>query len=1337
MKKKILNLSYSIAIVVCIFFPNYCLSTTISDDRTLFSELFVTNIFNVDEDNNAVYEREDAFISFATTHGYTNLILNKFSKLPTVFSKTAVFTVAQDAALEARVGNFLHKAHTAGIQKIGAQTSPYSSVGVATLFFDNVNEFNKRMLALYDASYCFDIIYTELDWWYADPTANSDNNWKDYFYPGISRMYQVVKPASIAAGHELTVATYIGNLTTLTTHTAQGLADSLDTKTDWVFIDFYFNGNNIPNTNPVTFFSRDNSNGQRMLKFALNSDPTVIIPLFSAESSSNSGNNFFGDNLIYDNTYHYGGVWNGTLQQIKDQFQLEFQTKIDPYGNGSIYTMEQLTQTNVTTPNQYSGGAGWFKHGCMPDAKLYLSMPLDNLNVTSCPFTLRLDEIVDSAFHNYANYPKPNNVNKANGFNASITDYRWYKNGVLQTGLNSNALPSVTVQNGVTDTWTCEIWVYDPNATGFFNSLKFRDDIKIKGETITAAINANNSIICQGQSVTFTVTPTGGGSYSYQWRKNSVNITNAVASSYSTSSIFSTDVFDCQLTATGLCGTQVTVFSNPLSITVNSAATTANAGSPQTICSTSTTTLTANTPTSGTGSWSVVNGPSLLLTQFSSTSNPAAIFTPAGGAGGYLLRWTISNPPCTASTSDVTITVKATPTTANGGSVQTICITSSATLAANTPTSGTGVWSVVSGPSFLLTQFSNTSSATSTFTPAGGAGIYVLRWTISNAPCTASTSDVTITVKSPPTAANAGLAQTICSTSYATLSANTPASGIGTWSVVSGPNLLLTQFSNTSSPTSTFTPSGGAGSYVLRWTISNPPCAATTSNVTITVNAAATANAGLPQVICAGSTVNLIGSRGGSATSSNWTSPSGTFSSPTTTTTNFTQNITSGIAIATLTTNDPAGPCPAAVSTVAITVNLAATVSAGTPLLICAGTSTTLAGSFGGSATGCTWSAPSGSFANPSSPTSNYTPSITSGTVLLTLTTNDPAGPCGAKSSTVLITVGANEDKALLFDGAADRCQIPHNNVYNVGTGAFTIEAQIEWDPSSTVLFPMIVSKRASPGAAGFFLAIYNYDADPANRGKLFTQFGGVLPNIVDVSGPVVTAGCHTVALTRSAAGAVNFYVDGVKSTSPGSFTTNVNSTNSMYFGYDIANTNSPFNGNIGFVRFWNVERTAAQIQQNLCSTITPVTGLVGYWPIDQIDQNNGQVIRDLSSTVNNGVLGTLNTSELIDPSWNTICHGLVRLASHLSTETDLSQPITLMPNPSNGFIKITYSINEDAYAQIKIYDLLGRITNEFNLNPKGNNLDIDLSRLEPSIYVYSFIVDGIKKGEGKLIIAK
>jgi autotransporter-associated beta strand protein len=82
---------------------------------------------------------------------------------------------------------------------------------------------------------------------------------------------------------------------------------------------------------------------------------------------------------------------------------------------------------------------------------------------------------------------------------------------------------------------------------------------------------------------------------------------------------------------------------------------TSDAGSNQTICTGALVTLAANTPSFGTGAWSV-SGPSNSTSQLNSISDPSATFTPAGGAGTYTLTWTITNGSCTAN-SNVTITV--------------------------------------------------------------------------------------------------------------------------------------------------------------------------------------------------------------------------------------------------------------------------------------------------------------------------------------------------------------------------------------------------------------------------------------------------------------------------------------------------------------------------------------------------------------------------------------------------------------------------------------------------------------------------------------------------------
>ena len=97
---------------------------------------------------------------------------------------------------------------------------------------------------------------------------------------------------------------------------------------------------------------------------------------------------------------------------------------------------------------------------------------------------------------------------------------------------------------------------------------------------------------------------------------------------------------------------------------------------------------------------------------------------------------------------------------ANAGPDQNVCGTT-ATLAANSPSPGTGTWSVTSGPSLSAAQFSSTSSQTPVFTAVGGAGIYILRWTITNSPCPASFDEVAISI-TPPIVNNNIVLQSAC-----------------------------------------------------------------------------------------------------------------------------------------------------------------------------------------------------------------------------------------------------------------------------------------------------------------------------------------------------------------------------------------------------------------------------------------------------------------------------------------------------------------------------------------------------------------------------------------------
>ncbi|MFZ6010121.1 MAG: Ig-like domain-containing protein, partial [Bacteroidota bacterium] len=278
--------------------------------------------------------------------------------------------------------------------------------------------------------------------------------------------------------------------------------------------------------------------------------------------------------------------------------------------------------------------------------------------------------------------------------------------------------------------------------------------------------------------------------------------------------------------------------------------TTADAGPDQTVCG-GAAVLAANTPTVGTGVWSIVSGGA---GTFVSTSNPNTTFTPSGGTN-YTLRWTITNATCTPSTNDVIIQFTTPPTMAAAGPDQQVCGTS-AGLAGNTPTVGTGAWTIVSGVGGTITSPANPTSG---FTGVVGT-TYVLRWTITNGSCTPSFDEVTIQHLALPSVAAAGPDQNVCGTG-ATLAGNTPAVGTGAWSIISGSGGTI---ANPASPTSGFTGAAGTN-YTLRWTIS-AACTSTEDDVVIQLSAApSTAVAGSDQTVCTttvalGATTPAVGS---------------------------------------------------------------------------------------------------------------------------------------------------------------------------------------------------------------------------------------------------------------------------------------------------------------------------------------------------------------------------------------------------------------------------------------------------------------------------------------------
>ena len=156
---------------------------------------------------------------------------------------------------------------------------------------------------------------------------------------------------------------------------------------------------------------------------------------------------------------------------------------------------------------------------------------------------------------------------------------------------------------------------------------------------------------------------------------------------------------------------------------------------------TTTITITYTCTNTNKGDFITINGLKVRAINNASTGN---ITRTAGGISDGIINGLIVG---TTLTNTLKSTIETPPTTANAGPMQTLvaCATT-ATLAGNTPSSGTGIWTVVTGSATVTSPNSPTSGVTGLAIEATAT----LRWTISNGVCGSSFSDVTITTTAGP-----------------------------------------------------------------------------------------------------------------------------------------------------------------------------------------------------------------------------------------------------------------------------------------------------------------------------------------------------------------------------------------------------------------------------------------------------------------------------------------------------------------------------------------------------------------------------------------------------------
>ena len=193
------------------------------------------------------------------------------------------------------------------------------------------------------------------------------------------------------------------------------------------------------------------------------------------------------------------------------------------------------------------------------------------------------------------------------------------------------------------------------------------------------------------------------------------------------------------------------------------------------------------------------------------------------------------------------------------------------------------------------------------------AGSFIVIANITFNDNSSKTYSKSVSVDAVPTTADAGLDQTICSGTTATLNGNVITSGNGIWTVTSGPNTPT--IASSSDPTSTVSNLVN-GTYVFRWTSSNGACESSYDEVLISIGEQ---NAGLlsgTQNLCLSQSTQLNSTVSGGT----WSSSNSSIAQVDSSTGLVTAGAQSGTATITYTVLGSGG-CSNGSTTIAITVN--------------------------------------------------------------------------------------------------------------------------------------------------------------------------------------------------------------------------------------------------------------------------------------------------------------------------------------------------------------------------------------------------------------------------------
>jgi PKD repeat protein len=355
---------------------------------------------------------------------------------------------------------------------------------------------------------------------------------------------------------------------------------------------------------------------------------------------------------------------------------------------------------------------------------------------------------------------------------------------------------------------------------------------------------ATQPIICSDSPAGITLTSNLGPTTTYTW---STSVTGgAVLGAPSQTTPIATTSINNNLSNQGTTSATLTYVITPysasgcpgtpvsVSVQVDPALTTPNAGEDENICNSSSFVLKGNPITVGTGTWTLTSAQAGVTFEDDNVYNTTVSGLVAGQ--NYVFQWTVTGGTCEGLSDDMSlyVNIPTEPGTTSTNAVLPVC--ESANTGTITLTDNLGAvtrWQSSADGGASWTDIVNTSN---TLTYNNLTVTTQFRAAVKNGDCLEEFSTATtITVVPATTIANAGNDQALCAETSVQLNALSAlkTGETGRWTV--SPVLPNTVITDPSNPATTVTNLAPGQIYTFTWTITGPsPCGPTQDNVVIT-----------------------------------------------------------------------------------------------------------------------------------------------------------------------------------------------------------------------------------------------------------------------------------------------------------------------------------------------------------------------------------------------------------------------------------------------------------------------------------------------------------------------